>query len=96
MQPLESAAGFHGHQAGIPRFVSSISTFFIHHVSQGPFLFVSSLLSARGFTDSFPHLGSGSFVTVTAVPEPSTLALAGMGIAGAVVHQVRRRKGLPA
>jgi hypothetical protein len=35
-------------------------------------------------------------LTVTAVPEPSTMLLAGMGIAGAVVHQVRRRKKLAA
>ncbi len=42
------------------------------------------------------YLGSGSFVTVTAVPEPSTLALAGFGILGAVACQIRRRKKLAA
>jgi hypothetical protein len=36
------------------------------------------------------------FTGLYAVPEPSTLALAGMGIAGAIVHQVRRRKKLAA
>jgi hypothetical protein len=47
--------------------------------------FVTTPAGGVGFRD----LGGAA-----AVPEPSTMLLAGMGIAGAVVHQVRRRKKL--
>jgi hypothetical protein len=48
--------------------------------------------SATGL-DNFTadYLPSSSFVTVTAVPEPGTLALIGIGIAGLLVARRRGR-----
>jgi hypothetical protein len=40
----------------------------------------------------FTSVGNVVTVQVTAVPEPSSFALCGLGLAGAIVYRVHRRK----
>ena len=48
--------------------------------------------STGGLDYTADYLPSSSFVTVTAVPEPTSLAIAAFGLAGFVAVAVRRRQ----